>query len=150
MCTCVNLWLRNKLPIKHYHPYVKHSIHKPTTNIPPWRPSARLQRKIDQSFNDHYNQFPCFPCVYAEITIPALVPLFPLDDIVRIGTVSKLSNCRSCKKQATRLHFPSLAPIPQKIIDVPYSKENTRNLFFYNNSDKKSKFVVLLSYFGYV
>jgi len=87
-----------------------------------------------------------FPCVYAEITILALVPLFPLDDIVRIGTVSKLSNCRSCKKQATRLQFPSLAPIPQKIIDVPYSKENTHHLFFYNQQRQKKQirsFVVL-------
>ena len=35
------------------------------------------------------------------------------------------------QKLSTRLQIPSLAPIPQKINDVPYSKENTCHLFHY-------------------
>ena len=32
--------------------------------IPVWKPSRRLQKKLLQLFDDHYNQFPCLPCVY--------------------------------------------------------------------------------------
>src|SRR5689334_10750235 len=34
------------------------------STIPIWKPSRRLQKKLFQLFNDHYNQFPCLPCVY--------------------------------------------------------------------------------------
>src|SRR6185312_2514462 len=123
-----------------------------TTDIPAWRPSRRLQKKLNQLFSDHYNQFPCLPCVYCgKLLYPekalwitqenlSIYPLFRaypsilLNDIARTGTVNKLPTCRSCKKPSTRLQFSSLAPIPQEINDVPYSKRKYLSPIFLHSS----------------
>jgi len=109
------------------------------TNFPAWRPSRRLRKKLAQLFNDHYNQFPCLPCIYCgkllypEKAFWVTQKIYQLTlyfnyihqlHIARIGTVNKLPTCQSCKKLSTRLQIPSLAPIPQEISDVPYSKRN--------------------------
>jgi len=88
-----------------------------TTNIPAWRPSHRLQKKINQLFNDHYNQFLVFLAYIVEnyciqkklfgsckkIYQLTLYLSISLDDIARTGTVNRLPTCRSCKKPSTRL-----------------------------------------------
>jgi len=122
------------------------------TNFPAWRPSRRLRKKLAQLFNDHYNQFPCLPCIYCgkllypekafwvtqeDLSAYPLFQLYPsiaIDDIARIDTVNKLPTCQSCKKPSTRLQIPSLAPIPQEISDVPYSKRKYLSPIFLHSS----------------
>jgi hypothetical protein len=105
-------------------------------------PSRRLQKKLLQLFDDHYNQFPCLHCVYCgqllypekaawvireDLSTYALFQLYPsisIKDVARPGTVNKFATCYCCKLPSTRLQFPHLAQISQAINDVPYGKEN--------------------------
>jgi len=134
--------------------HLPNNIHQqlPINTIPAWKPSRRLQKKLIQLFDDHYNQFPCLPCVYygqllypekaawvtqEDLSIYALFQVYPsisIRDIAHPGATSKLPTCHCCKLPLTRLQIPRLAEIPQAINDVPYGKRKYLSPIFLHSS----------------
>jgi hypothetical protein len=119
--------------------------------IPEWKPSRRLQKKLPQLFNDHYNQFPCIPCVYCgqllypakatwvaqkDLSTYALFQLYPsisIEDVTH-PSARKLPTCHCCKLPSTRLQISRLAEIPQAINNVPYGKRKYLSPIFLHSS----------------
>ena len=88
--------------------------------IPAWKPSRRLQKKLLQLFNDHYNQFPCIPCVYCgqllypekatwvaqeDLSTYALFQLYPIEKTTNLSllqiAIDKTVNSTSCRNSSS-------------------------------------------------
>lgn len=111
--------------------------------IPAWKPFRRLQKKLLQLFNDHYNQFPCIPCVYCgQLLYPEKATWVAQDlstyALFQLYPSRKLPTCHCCKLPSTRLQIPRLAEIPQAINNVPYGKRKYLSPIFLHSSQGRS------------
>jgi len=127
------------------------NIHQqlPICTISAWKPSRRLQKKLSQLFDDHYNQFPCLPCVYCgQLLYPekadwvvqenmstyALFQLYPsisIDDIAHPGTANKLPTCHSCKSTINETAVSASCPnFLKKLIMYLMEEKHRSSIFF--------------------
>ena len=108
------------------------------TNNSRWRPSAALQKILQQLYNDDYAQFPCVPCAYcSRLLYPNSIKWITRDEtytypfelsfpdtplISHPNNPSKIAICSSCKIKPDNRSSRRLALIPTCIQDVPYAK----------------------------
>ena len=107
------------------------------SNTTHWRPSDELRKVLRLLYEEDYAQFPCVPCSHcSRLLYPQSAKwivknndvTYPVQTYLQINLTTnprnstKIAICDGCKSNFNNQTCLPLAPIPQCIHDVPYSK----------------------------